>query len=416
MLEQKYQKQNGFCFMLLVFVVVQSSLLTYDTGNFALISSGCKNGQESTQTVNFNGIFYKIPQIILGLEHVDQQFPTDFRVTIQNVQKTSFDLYVICPGAQSVIGIKYQWYAIDDDRIQVINSFNNLFPTVQTFNHQLPSATKGIISIISFGVGGTMDFLLSITSLTSTQVTVDITSATSIKSLGYQVILGVEEAFQDTQIIHHTQTYTSGAIVQQPKSWFFLGYCGMAQEFGNGFRQKFVRTSVSQSYTVTTWYGAFIKAHHIRTWITYQFTTYKAFECYTIRISQLFDLEVAIKPQIYIDIGEINQSFSSSSEVVFDKPITQLTISTYMKCAKSKKIVSKFLKCESCSSKNYYQFTHYCHGTINEINYFPRYRLNQLVYKQLNIEILSDKITVTQPLRNPEVTNPVLIEIKIQAL
>ncbi|CAD8116431.1 unnamed protein product [Paramecium sonneborni] len=87
-----------------------------------------------------------------------------------------------------------------------------------------------------------------------------------------------------------------------------------------------------------------------------------------------------------------------------------------MKCVKSKKIVSKFLKCEACSTQNYYQFQHYCHGTINEINYFPKFQLNQSAYKEINIVISSDKITVTQILRNQQVSNKILLEIQIQAL
>ncbi|CAD8162648.1 unnamed protein product [Paramecium octaurelia] len=382
--------------------------LTYDSGYFPGISSSCANGRIETQTISFHGMFDNIPQVILELQHLDMYQGADFRIQTQNIKKNNFELRIECLTSTTLWTIKYNWYAIDDSRIQVINNFNMVNVDDKTFDHFNPNANYGILSFISMGVTGNVDFKLSITSITTTQVSVGITKVAgkfaNLNQIGYQIILGIQEAFQDTLILKHTSDYDSGTLTGLSNRWLFLAYNGI--QLSTSFRQKCVRTSVPLSYTVETWYGTYVVNYHLSSWVAYHFTTeFKAFWCLTLRISQSLDMEVSQKPSIYVEISELNQSYLSSP----------LSFKIYMKCVKTKTIVSQFLKCQSCSTSNkYYSFSHYCHGQIDAVTYFPKFQLIESSYKELNINFLVDRITITQTLFNQIQSIETLIEIKFK--
>ncbi|CAD8185890.1 unnamed protein product [Paramecium octaurelia] len=313
--------------------------LTYDSGLFTGFSISCNSGHTETQTIPFNGIFANTPQVIVSLEYLDMNIGADFRISTQNIKLNSFDLHIECLTSANVYRIYHQWYAIDDSRIQVINNFNMVNVDDKIFDHQNPNANYGIISFISMGMTGNIDFQLSISSITTTQVSVGITKVAgkfaNLNQIGYQIILGIQEAFYDTKIIYRSSNYNSGTLTQQPDRWLFLTYNGLQQS--TYFRQKFVRTAVSQSYTVNTWQGTFIVNYHQRSWIAYKYTTeFKAFLCFTLRISQSLDREVSQKPQIFVDISELNQSFQQSGYLLLEKTVSLLSFKIYMKCIKTK--------------------------------------------------------------------------------
>ncbi|CAD8129191.1 unnamed protein product [Paramecium sonneborni] len=176
---------------LILLVVSQSGLMTQDIlMDFQeLVPLDFKKHKQLPST----GIF-TILQVILGFEHFDSQFPTEFRITIQDFKK-QVNNYLI---AYRSVNNCFKILLIDDDRIQVINNFNNLLQADQTFDHQIPNVNKGVILIISFGVS---DYIFY-----RHLITVEI-----IQQIydGYKVILVVEEAFKDTQIIHHTDLHNS---------------------------------------------------------------------------------------------------------------------------------------------------------------------------------------------------------------
>ncbi|CAD8072679.1 unnamed protein product [Paramecium primaurelia] len=396
-------------------IVLISGILKYDSGAFSGFST-CQSGNTQTYTINFNGVFGNVPQLILGLEKIDMGKGADFRIQAQNIQTTNFELQLNCVTSTPFYSAIFNWYAIDDQRIQVINNFNMENPDNQVFDHDNANAIFGILSITSMGIYHDVDFQISISSITTTQVTVSITKHNwwfvNLKQIGYQIILGIQEALTDVEILFHTSQYNSGLLTQYPNKWLFLSYNGFA--LNNNIRTRSVRTSMSESYIVETWYGTYINNYHLKSWIAYQFTTvFSAFECLTLRISQALDMEVQIKPKIFLEINEITQSFSSSTYLIIDKALNLLNMKIYMKCTKTKTIASQFLKCQSCSTKQYYKFSHYCHGTIDAVTYFPRFQLAQSFYKELNVNILVDRIIITQVLYNQVQSSETLLDIQV---
>ncbi|CAD8143633.1 unnamed protein product [Paramecium octaurelia] len=374
------------------------------------------DGNIVTTTIPFIGTFANVPQVIISLEYLDMGIGGDFRVQTQNINQNSFDLHIVCVSSVYIWKLKYQWYAIDDSRIQVINNFNMVNIDDKTFDHLNPNANFGIVSYVSMGLTGNIDFKLSITQITTTKVTVGITKIdqkfVNLNQIGYQVILGTQEAFSGLQEIYRTTTYSSGTLTQIPNRWLFITYSGL--EVSSYFRERFMRTEVSKSYILETWGDTFIVNFHQRVWLAYQFTTeFKAFWCLTLRISQSLDMQVSQKPQIYIDISELNQSFLSSQYLLLEKTVNLLSFKIYMKCIKTKTIVSQFLKCQSCSTNNkYHSFSHYCHGQIDAVTYFPKFQLIESSYKEINIYISLNSIKITQTLFNQIQSTETLLEIK----
>ncbi|CAD8202689.1 unnamed protein product [Paramecium octaurelia] len=390
--------------------------LKYDSGTVSGFSE-CTTGYQQTYTINFNGVFANVPKVILGLELIDMGEGADYRIQTQNIQTTSFELFITCVTSTPFHNAKYGWYAIDDQRIQVINNFNMLNPTQQTFPHQNANANFGIVTLTSMGIYQDVNFKLYISSITTTQVTVSIVDTVAwranLKQVGYQVILGIEEAFADIDVLYHTSDYDSGTLTQYSNKWLFLTYNGL--DSYTNLRSRAERQSGTLSYTVVTWYGAFLKNYFLQGWLAYQFTTiFKPFECLTLRISQAYDFDVSTKPDIFLEINELSQSFLASTNIIIDKALSIVNMKIYMKCIKTKKIVSQFLKCQNCSTNKMYQFSHYCHGTINEISYFPRFKLVDSAYKEININIVLNRIKITQVLYNQVQSIETLVDIQIQ--
>ncbi|CAD8202208.1 unnamed protein product [Paramecium pentaurelia] len=395
--------------------------ITSDSGFYAGFTSSsdfiCKDGFQTTATLSFNGQFSNTPQVFLGLELLDFDRGIDYRLSITAITTSNFDVSINCITSIQVFAVQFSWYAIDDQRIQVINNFNMDNPDIQTFNNINPNANQGIISITSLGIQGDIDFSLSISSITPTNVQVSITKVTgkfeNLKQLGYQIILGTQEAFFETKTNSFTNPFNSGTLIQQMNRWLFLSFTGFSM---NSFlKEKVIRVSLPLSYTLETFDVPFVKCNHLISWIAYQFTTiYKAFECQSVRLSQSNDNQVSTKPSIQIDIQELKIQLVSSYQQLIDKQMNSLNLNVYVKCQNTKKIVSQFLRCQDCAKNKYHKFSNYCNQQIDIVTYFLRYQSAQSFSKELSININSDGITITQVLYNQVKTIEKILEIQIQ--
>ncbi|CAD8162790.1 unnamed protein product [Paramecium octaurelia] len=171
-------------------------------------------------------------------------------------------------------------------------------------------------------------------------------------------------------------------------------------------RQKCVRTSVPLSYTVETWYGPYliILQLNLRPFGA-QLQEYLNLLTWKYHKNLLYMLK---------SVNQINHT-NRSTQLLLEKKVNLLSFKIYMKCVKTKTIVSQFLKCQSCSTSNQnYSFLHYCHGQIDPVTYFPKFQLIESSYKELNINFLVDRITITQTLFNQIQSIETLIEIKFK--
>ncbi|CAD8203963.1 unnamed protein product [Paramecium octaurelia] len=409
--------------LLIFYFISAKALITYDQGyynGFSLpVSPGfiCKDNFQQIENVPFREAFANIPQVILGLEFLSFDKGINYKLSITSTTTTYFEIQIECITSIQVFSVEFSWYAIDDQRIQVINNFNMNPPDVKVFDHINPNFESGIVSITSLGIQGDIDFQLSISSITRTAVSVSITKVANkiinLTQIGYQVILGIQEAFKDSNNYPLSSAYNSGTLKQYSNRWLFLSFTGF--NMSSTLKQKVTRYLSPLSYQMNTFDVGFVNCNHQISWLAYQFTTiYKPFECQSVRLSQSNDAQASTKPPIQIYIQELNLTLDQSSNNITNQ--LTLNFQVYVKCQTQKKIVSQFLRCYECTTNKYHKLQNYCNQQIDGVTYFLKYYQQQQTFKKLSIQIASDSINIIQVLYNQVQIEQKILEISVQSI
>ncbi|CAD8130516.1 unnamed protein product [Paramecium sonneborni] len=209
----------------------------YDTGlarNFDYTfdsSFNCQNDYSRTATISFSNAFENIPQVFFYLEYLDiSTSEMEFYLSITTITKTSFTAIVNC-RKNRIYTLQLRWFAIDDQRIEVISNFNMENPDDKTFPIKNPNAQSGFVVLTRLCYTGQIDFLLSISQITTNSVTVSITKVagkfSNLKQIGYFVVVGIEEAFINLGLKSVTGAFSSGSFAKQPNRWFVIALEGL---------------------------------------------------------------------------------------------------------------------------------------------------------------------------------------------
>ncbi|CAD8138673.1 unnamed protein product [Paramecium octaurelia] len=216
--------------LLLLFLSV-SSFITIDSGSYIdlnyTLGFPCQNNYQTTRTITFSNTFQNIPQVFIYAYQLDvPNDVTEFQFSIASIKNTNFQFTVKCTKAVRVYSVRYEWIAIDDKRVQVINSFNMNPPEDKVFNHELLNVDTAVIGITSLAIIGQIDFKLSITQLTPTSVSVEITKVTgkfqNLIQIGYQILLVSSRDIINKGLVTFSPDYTSPAMNSEQNKWLIL--------------------------------------------------------------------------------------------------------------------------------------------------------------------------------------------------
>ncbi|CAD8188643.1 unnamed protein product [Paramecium pentaurelia] len=370
-------------------------------------SFACKNSYQLSKTINFNGAFQNIPQVFIQQSLSDiEPGNVEFRLSITSVTLTNFIVQIQCPSSKRIYSLQFRWFAIDDQRVQVISAFNIDNPTMsKTYQHLNANAENGIIFLTSISIIGPIDFVLSLSSITKTSVTVDISNPSgkfvNLKQIGYQIVLGTSEIFNMLGIQTVTTTsYTSQNFNLQTNKWILTPIVGF--QFDNNqylqFRWTYTYTASTVSCKVDSW-DKLVKHTHLTALMSYVINTlYQPLQTQTIRISQKIDLEALNRPTVYAELPQTNEVFNQigTFTTIIDKSISPVLINVIIKCSFAKKIKSQFNKCNNCSFQKFYLYSHNCNNQINQISYFSRYLPTNSAHQELTIIISDKRIQINQ--------------------
>ncbi|CAK89433.1 unnamed protein product (macronuclear) [Paramecium tetraurelia] len=410
-------------------VAITQGIITKTYGevaDFSYTTSGfvCQNGYSTSKTITFSGSFANVPKIIFVPTIFDfasfssSQFTV--KLEILSVSLTNFQIKITCP-TKKVNTYKLSWFAIDDNRLEVINeAINdiNINPVAsKQYSIQNPNIKKAIASIHSYGINGALDITLSISELTTTQVTVNIAKNSNLLYLGYQVILGTDEVISYIDEIASSNSYTSQVYNLISDNYFVVSFTKLTNSGTNAFRLQYfiTKTSTTIYYDCSTWGGAYpsniMKVFWLQTTLNQEFL---AMECLTVRVSKLFDRYVDLKPAFQLEILEINKVLNTvgSESIVLNESIQLVTIHVFYKCpSNNKKVHSQLNKCNSCTGTNQiHNLNHYCHGSVNSINIYAKYQA-QANYKELTLTRASNGVTIAQTLRNRSTSQKNILKV-----
>ncbi|CAD8115548.1 unnamed protein product [Paramecium primaurelia] len=345
----------------------------------------------------------------------------ELKLSITTITKTSFTSEIYC-GQKRVRRLKIRWFALDDQRIEVINNFNMVNPDDKTFTIKNPNAKFGFIVLTSIHYSGAVDFQLSMSSITMNTVTVTITKVAgkfvNLKQVRYQVIVGVEEAFIKLGLQTSTGTFISGNISKQPNRWFVIAVQSIT--FPNTtyltLEALFTYTATTLSYTWKSFLNSQTPNKHEQVWVAYQFTTtYNPLECVSIRTSRKQAFDLSILPTFFLQLVQTNQIYITNGnyEYVVDKSIRPLKMNIQIKCENGMKVQAEFNNCNSCSIQKTYSFTYNCFNQMNYIGFFPLFQQAFQQYNHLKINIQSSSLEIINVVYDQAITEKTIVKIQI---
>ncbi|CAD8169971.1 unnamed protein product [Paramecium pentaurelia] len=413
----------AFLILLNTFAFIKyDSGLALDFNSDSYPTFKCYFGYSKIAVISFSNAFENIPQVFFYHEYFDQEVAeAELKLSITTITKTSFTSEIYC-GQKRVRRLKIRWFALDDQRIEVINNFNMVNPDDKTFTIKNPNAKFGFIVLTSIHYSGAVDFQLSMSSITMNTVTVTITKVAgkfvNLKQVGYQVIVGVEEAFIKLGLQTSTGTFISGNISKQPNRWFVIAVQSIT--FPNTtyltLEALFTYTATTLSYTWKSFLNSQTPNKHEQVWVAYQFTTtYKPLECFSIRTSRKQAFDLTILPTFFLQLVQTNQIYFTNGnyEYVVDKSITPLKMNIQMKCENGKKVQADFNKCNACSIQKTYSFTYNCFNQMNYIGFFPLFQQAFQQYNHLKINIQSSSLEIINVVYDQAITEKTIVKIQI---
>ncbi|CAK87761.1 unnamed protein product (macronuclear) [Paramecium tetraurelia] len=414
--------------LIMIILSFGSSFIYYDTGmtydfDYDYDSDfDCRNGYSKIVTTTFSDEFEQIPQVFFTNEKFDQDTAeVEFNLEITTITKTSFTLQISC-SVNRVYRLNLKWFAIDDQRIEVLSNFNMENPDDKTFQIKNPNAQTGFVIITSFSYTGPIDFLLSISQITTNSVTVSITKVegkfTNLRKIGYFVVVGIEEAFINLGLQTTTECFSSGDLAIQPNRWFAISLQGLNYPNDNNLRIKAIHsdTPTTISYTWGTWDQSETPNSHSQIWIAYQFTKiFKPLECFSIRTSRKQVKDLTIFPTFYLEFVQSNQIYTTDGDYEYYVDISNapFKMGIQITCENGKKIKADFNKCNSCSYQNTHSYTYNCFNQMNYIGFFPVFQQAFPQYNHLKINMQSSSLEIINVVYDQVITEKTIVNIQI---
>ncbi|CAD8119808.1 unnamed protein product [Paramecium primaurelia] len=380
----------------------------------------CRNQIPHTFIIPFNYPFETIPQVFIILDHIDVYVKTDFRIQIQDATISNFTLLVVCLTGQATC-VTIKWYAIDDQRFQIISAFNTINFTEMTYKHRNKNVNQGFITLISHNFDE-INFNLSISKITSENVTVSLTKVPEDfqqqVQVGFQIILGPKEAFQNFDCYDSTNNYSKNSIEEKQNAWFITPFTGMGYPNANAVRlhkiYEFLGNSLLQ-YILKTWDFSFPPCTHCHGFLSYVLTT----KFYSLNLDQL---EVKQKSQlgsatsISVHFLENNQMLNTTGEfnVTLEEDLTNIRIDINVVCPLGKWIESNFEKCLDCPIQKLYKQNYKCSNTLKELVFKIQYSKQAQAYSELLINISENLCDMKQILYNQKLEEIIMFSINLK--
>ncbi|CAK67843.1 unnamed protein product (macronuclear) [Paramecium tetraurelia] len=174
----------------------------------------CSKGSIYDATITFSDSFANIPQVFITHEKIEMHWALQTlhqQVSVQ-LKIIDFAMRLYCEYEKGY-RFKIRWFAVDDQRIQVISQFNLIPPQNLSYYYANANCDTSFVTLTSFSQKGSTEVQLSVI-LTPPNI-VSIYSPYSpgksenLTSIGFQIILGIDEAFIQSNTILALSNYDS---------------------------------------------------------------------------------------------------------------------------------------------------------------------------------------------------------------
>ncbi|CAD8215160.1 unnamed protein product [Paramecium octaurelia] len=375
----------------------------------------CNQSNSLSYPITFQE-YDRIPQVIFNVWQLNMtRDENEVQACVSQIENESFFVNIACPKSGNVEMLQFKWFAIDDQRIQVINCYNMTEIKIKTFQHNNPNTLSGYVSITSIGFKGKVDFYLKILQLNTTSVTVDILgNYENVTQLGYQIILGVDGSFKKLNDSYFSNQFTSENY--KLESNYSLANCFYGFNFTNTQNFDFLssiqenQTNNSFSYSIQPRGGG---SHNSVFLIVQQIqTTYSPLQFQKLSIKQ-FEQVPQKEAQIIISYQQGDYIFSNivGHHIFVDKEFDKIQILTQINCEQRQSIRSTFNKFKKSVIQKSLHLTHYCDPNKKQINFELVLKNTDKSNTELVVNISKMNQSVSQIIYNQVKEEYILYEI-----
>ncbi|CAD8114839.1 unnamed protein product [Paramecium primaurelia] len=419
-------------FITFVIISICFATITYDSDYFyewnydAVPGFTCWGGRSFDKTISFSDSFANIPKVFITYELIDLHWSQDyetigFNFSISDITLTNFAIHLNCQYERNY-RFRIRWFAIDDQRIDVISQFNLIPPQNCSYYYANINVEKHFITITSFSATGPTDIQLLVyftpPNIVTLYIPYVIGRSENLKSIGFQLILGIDEAFTKSQAILSVSNYDS--LVYDPiqsNQVELYPFSGLAYLDEHLFQLVVVinDNGVGTKYIIRDWGAGYTANYHQKVRVLkYQTKLFQPILCNFIRFSQKLEYRGLPRPMFSIEFTIDSQVYTSSGQILISKSIQNIELYINCNCINGKKIISKFFKCENCPiNKNSYQFQHSCYGAINLLFINARFIIQTNAIQQLQIDITPQSCKITQLIFNQQIQTFVIVDIQM---
>ncbi|CAD8190158.1 unnamed protein product [Paramecium pentaurelia] len=375
--------------------------------------------REEEYFIPFYQQFTQVPDVYLNIVKLDLEytFPQGYSLDIISISTVGFKIKIVCESPERFYRVEFNWFAFDDERVQVINNFNITNPK-SSYIHTYQKDCKINIVISNFvsyyALGSQFN---NLTGLILTPETVTISFyIENLKQIGYQILLSRSDIFLIGPIITSIQPDGSSQVVNFPSEWgiqnCYLNLLGFKHDGSDLNIRLLALVTYSSQITVGfyPWGPTIILSiqynHFCINDPYFELAIFKG-----LMQSRFFDPLDQITT--HIEIQEINYSQNNffEEQVKIAKEIESIKIIFYWKCLDKEVLkVTIFCTDEWCT-----QTTIKCDiKKINIVRLQAKFSLNQISEQYINIAKTSVSLSASQVFQDKNLFEQVLFKIEIQ--
>ncbi|CAD8177783.1 unnamed protein product [Paramecium octaurelia] len=384
-----------------------SSIIVYDTNvfkgfdNYPIFS--CIGTQHTSQIV-FSDSFPEIPKVIISLEKIDTIFNNSgFILEITDVQLTYFNITISCLN-QRVFSIRFKWYAIFGGGLQVINYISSGGIVNNTFPHSMSNPKYGFVSLTGFLYNGQIEFLLQVSELTSSSISVEINQVAgkfpNLLKIGYQVVI-TEYEIINLGLQYAPQNFISQPIQQICSQWFIFNLQGVNFQNYDSLRLNLTYNNTADiiSYQFGKWFGQYTGSYHSQLWFSYQ-NTY--FSCAFIKTKMKLISVINDLPEKKIFFNDLNLQYINQGqyELIFNQKLSYMQIEVAMKSFQGKLIQSSIHQQDNCNPSQIKVLKYKDQKIFNFITFYLAFTSPIYGQQKFKIIITTGSIELVQVLQN----------------
>ncbi|CAD8115107.1 unnamed protein product [Paramecium primaurelia] len=397
--------------ILIILTSFVSGLIFYDTNVFKgfddyFDTTFICQSNSITSSIFFSDSFPNIPKVIITLEKVDMWYTNaQFFLEVTNIQLTYFDLTISCSNNR-VYAVRVKWYAIWGNSYQVINYISTSSIVNMTFPHTLSNAKNGFVSLTGFSYTGNFDFLLKISELISSSVSVEINSEDftflNLNKIGYQVVI-TEDDIINLGLQSSLGQYTSQPIYILSESRFVFNLQGLKYYTSDNIRLNLTYTNDSNSNTLSyqfgTWDGADTGSYHTQLLLHYQC---KYFSCIKIKTQRRLVSNINDLPDKIINFINLNHQYNNIGqfELIVNQRLPYMQIEVSVKCFIGKVIQSSIHQKNNCDPSQMQVIKYKCLKNYNFIIFNLGFTSFSSASYKFKIIITTQSIELIQVLQN----------------